>query len=224
MNKHTVEKTRTMVMMSAVIAIMMVMTLIPFLGYIPLGFMNATILHVPVIIGAIMFGPKNGAVLGFVFGLSSLCKNTFLSPNPTSFVFSPFISTGIFHGNFGSLVICFLPRILIGVVAYYTYTAIMKWGSQTKRSQFAALSIAGVCGSLTNTLLVMNLIYFFFGKNYAQASMESGSALFTQAAIASKGIYGIIIGIIGAQGVPEAIVAGVLTAAICKIMLSIYKK
>lgn len=49
-------------------AIIIVMALVPFLGYIPLGFMNATLLHVPVIIASIVLGPKYGAILGFVFG------------------------------------------------------------------------------------------------------------------------------------------------------------
>ncbi len=31
-------------------AIIIAMSVVPFLGYIPLGFMNATIIHVPVII------------------------------------------------------------------------------------------------------------------------------------------------------------------------------
>ena len=42
-------------------AIIIAMSVVPFLGYIPLGFMNATIIHVPVIIGAIILGPKYGA-------------------------------------------------------------------------------------------------------------------------------------------------------------------
>ena len=55
-------------------AIIIAMSVVPFLGYIPLGFMNATIIHVPVIIGAIILGPKYGAYLGLVFGVTSLVK------------------------------------------------------------------------------------------------------------------------------------------------------
>ena len=51
-----------MVMMAAFIAIMMIMTVVPVLGFIPLGFMNATIIHIPVIVGSILLGPKKGAV------------------------------------------------------------------------------------------------------------------------------------------------------------------
>ena len=55
-------------MMAAFIAIMMIMTVVPVLGFIPLGFMNATIIHIPVIVGSILLGPKKGAVLGFFSG------------------------------------------------------------------------------------------------------------------------------------------------------------
>ena len=98
-------------------AIIVVMANLPFLGYIPLGFMNATTIHIPVIIGACLLGPKSGAFLGGVFGLTSLINNT-LRPLVTSFVFTPFYSLDPrFSGGLRSLVICFVPRILIGVVA-----------------------------------------------------------------------------------------------------------
>ena len=47
-------------------------------------------LHVPVIIGSILLGPKKGAFLGGMFGLASLLKNT-LVPGLSSFVFTPLI-------------------------------------------------------------------------------------------------------------------------------------
>ena len=86
-------KTRSLVMTAVIAAIIVIMAFVPFLGYIPLGFMNAATLHIPVIIGAILLGPKYGAFLGLTFGLTSLWKNTSM-PNPTSFVFSPFVTMG----------------------------------------------------------------------------------------------------------------------------------
>lgn len=211
MNNKQFQKTRNLTLMAAIIAIMLVMTMIPFLGYIPLGFMNATIIHIPVIIGAIILGPKSGAMLGLIFGLSSLWRNSTM-PNPTSFVFSPLVGIpGIEHRGIisclGSLVLCLLPRILIGVVAYYVYKAVMK---MFKNKQNLALMCAGIAGSLTNTLLVMNFIYLFFGSQYAQASNREVGTL-----------YNAILVIIGTQGVPEAIVAGILTALICRVLLKI---
>lgn len=190
-------------------AIIITMSVVPFLGYIPLGFMNATIIHVPVIIGALLLGPRYGAFLGLVFGVTSLVKAT-LTPTVTSFVFSPFVTIGGYSGNMWSVVIAIVPRVLIGVVAYYVYILIMKLAHGIKGSQTAALWIAGIAGSMTNTLLVMNGIYIFFGESYAAASSQ----------IVER-IYDVILGIILGFGIPEAIVAGILTAAIVKVLLKI---
>lgn len=203
-------KTRNLVLASVFAAIIVILAFTPF-GYIPLGFMNATIIQVPVIIGAILLGPKYGAFLGTIFGLTSLWKNTNM-PNPTSFVFSPFIRVGEYGGNFGSLVVCMVPRILVGIVAYYVFRAVLKVCSKKAAKRTIALAAAGVAGSLTNTLLVMNLIYLLFGKEYGQTAKG-----------VTEGIYSIIIGIICINGIPEAIVAGILTAAITRVLFQVMK-
>ena len=210
--KDRAAKTTDLVTTAMFTAIIIAMAFVPYLGYIPLGFMNATIIHIPVIIGAVLLGPKKGAFLGAVFGLTSMINNTF-NPNLTSFVFSPFYSLGDMHGNAASLVICFVPRILVGVVAYYVYVGVSKLIKSKKNGNAAALAVAGAAGSLTNTLLVMNGIYFLFGESYASAK-----------GIVIDALYGVILGVIGTQGVPEAIVAAVLTAAIGKALIHIRNK
>lgn len=42
------------------------------LGFIPIPPINATILHIPTLIGALLEGPKIGMVIGFIFGCYSL--------------------------------------------------------------------------------------------------------------------------------------------------------
>ena len=195
-----------MVTTAAIAAIIVVMASVPFLGYIPLGFMNATIIHVPVIIGAILLGPKYGAFLGLVFGVTSVIRAT-ITPNVTSFVFSPFVSINGFGGNGWSLVIAIVPRVLIGVVAYYVFAAMMNFFRDKKGGHTISLWIAGVAGSLTNTLLVMNLIYIFFGESYAAASNKL-----------AEGFYMVIMSVIVINGVPEAIVAGILVTSIVKVL------
>jgi Predicted membrane protein len=202
-------KTLSLVQLALFSAIIVIMAFVPYLGYIPLGFMNATIIHIPVILGALLLGPKIGAILGFVFGLTSMLNNTF-HPNLTSFVFSPFYTAGGIHGGIRSLLICFLPRILIGVVAYYVYRLVRKLLKENKASKTIALAAAGIFGSLTNTLLVMNGIYFLFGSSYSDAK-----------GIAVNALYGLILSIIGTYGVPEAIVAAILVTAIGQVLFKI---
>ncbi len=179
-------------------AIVIVLAFTPFIGYIPLGITKATIIHIPVIIGSILLGPKKGAILGALFGMTSLISNT-ISPTLASFTFSPFYS----GGNFWSLVVCFVPRILVGIVPYFVYQAIRKLQKNEKASSTLPLALAGLAGSMTNTLLVMNLIFIFFRDSYAQIK-----------GVAADALYGFILTIIGINGVPEAIVAMLFTVAI----------
>lgn len=193
-------------------AIIIVMALVPSLGYIPLGVTRATIIHIPVIIGSVMLGPKKGAFLGALFGLTSLLANTF-SPTVTSFVFSPFYSIGDAHGNGWSLVICFLPRILTGIVPFYVFRGIRALMKGHENAETLPLIAAGLAGSLTNTILVMNMIFLFFRDSYAGARGVTAEAL-----------YGVILGVIGINGVPEAIVAAILTLAVGKALLRFTRK
>lgn len=193
--------------MSLFTAIIIIMAMVPGLGYIPLGVIRATIIHVPVIIGALVLGPEKGAILGGIFGLTSLINNTF-APTVTSFVFSPFYTMGEIHGGVKSLIICFVPRILIGIVAYYVYKLVRKIMKNSKHSMVTALALSGVAGSLTNTLLVMNLIYLFFGESYAAVKE-----------IAYEALYGTILTVIGTNGIPEAIVSAILVTAIGRVFL-----
>lgn len=200
------KKTYEMVLTALFAAIIVIMAFVPYLGYINLVVIKATLIHVPVIIGSIMLGPKKGGFLGFIFGCTSLINNTF-NPSLLSFAFSPFYSVGEIGGNFWSIVICFVPRILVGVVPYFVYIGLRKLLKEKKGSDWLALPVAGVVGAFTNTLLVMNLIYFCFSEQFAAAK-----------GIAMEAVYGAILAIIAANGVPEAIVAAVLTTVVCKAL------
>lgn len=197
----TMSKTKGLVQMAVFSALIVILAFTPFIGYIPLGFTRATIIHIPVIIGSLMLGPKKGAVLGGIFGLTSFINNT-INPTLTSFVFTPFYSLGDYSGGIGSVIICFVPRILIGVIPFYVYHLVKKISRNDGVSSMG-LILAGLSGALTNTLLVMNLIFVFFRDAYASANGVSASAVYT-----------FILGVIGMNGVPEAIVAAIITLVI----------
>ena len=206
-NKLIESRTKRLVILALFSALIAVLA--STVGYIPLGFMNATIIHIPVIIGAVLLGPVDGGILGFVFGLTSFINNT-IKPNMTSFVFTPFYSLDPrFSGSFKSLLICFVPRILIGVLSALLFHAL----SKTKFKNGISLAITGFVGSMVNTIFVMGGIYFLYGESYAAAKNMGFSALF-----------GVIMGVIGMQGVPESIVAAILTAAITVPIMKYLKR
>ena len=98
-----------------------------------------------------------------------------------------------------------MPRILIGVVPFYVYRLVKKLSKNNGVSS-VGLVAAGLSGALTNTLLVMNLIFVFFRNDYAAAN-------------GVKAVYGFILSIIGINGIPEAIVAAVITLVLGKTLM-----
>ncbi|MEY8523139.1 ECF transporter S component [Lachnospiraceae bacterium 38-10] len=158
------EKTYELVLTALFTAIIVIMAFTP-LGYIPLVVINATIIHIPVILGALFLGPKKGAFLGFVFGLTSFINNTFKAATASAFVFSPVLAANIagVSGIFKSLYICFVPRILVGVIPYFVYILIRGLLKSEQK----------VWRIVVNA--VISVIFFFSVKAFIDNLMSDGS-------------------------------------------------
>lgn len=196
---------RDRVLFAMFVAIMGILFVTP-LGMIPLGAINATTFHIPVIVGAIILGPKFGAVLGGAFGMASFLKAT-VAPTLTSFAFSPLIPVpGLGRGSLWALVIAFVPRILVGIVSYYAYALIKK----LFKNEMAAMGVGAFMGSITNTALVMGLIGMIFADAYAE--------------VAGKAFNLILRTTVLINGIPEAIVAVVISVAVCKAVKAYLNK
>lgn len=197
------EKTRSLVEMALFAAIIVVLALTP-LGFIPLGFMNATTIHIPVIIAGIVLGWKKGAFCGFVFGLTSFLNASFRSASVTAFLFTPLKP----FGNGWSIVIAFVPRILIGVSAYFAYKALFK----VIHKKSPAMFLAGVTGSMVNTILVMGMAYIFFAEPYAKAT-----------GLNIDGVLKAVCTVMVINGIPEAIIAGIIASAVCTALMAAFR-
>lgn len=163
------------------------------MGFIPLPMANATIMHLPVIIGAIVEGPIVGAIIGLIFGLFSIFQNI-TSPKLLSFAFiNPLVSV--------------LPRILVGVIAYYGYRLF------SKRNTTLGIGLGAALGSLTNTFGVLTMIYLLYAAQYAAAKN-------IDPATTAKIIYGIAL----TNGIPEAIVAVLIVTPIAVAIKRVLKK
>jgi len=204
--KQKKHDTRWMVSVALMAAIVIVLANTP-LGMIQLPIIKATTVHIPVIIGAILLGPKAGAILGFVFGMCSLLSNT-MAPTLLSFAFSPFMSTTGIPGALKAIWVSVGCRTLIGIVAAWLWILL----SKLKVNQTIALPIVGFVGSMVNTVTVMGSIYFLFAQQYAEAKE-----------VAITAVWGLIMGTITASGIPEAIAAAVLVLALGKVLLKVFK-
>lgn len=206
------KNTKTFTLTAMFLAILLLLSAVPFLGFIPIGPINATTMHIPVIIASIVLGPRIGAFLGGVFGIISMVRSTIIV-SPLSFIFSPFIPViGTDQGSWKAIIIAMVPRILIGIVPYFVYMGVKKVTKNRPTSQTISLFVAGFLGSATNTILVMNLIYFLFKDSYAQSMGVSVTAVYTA-----------ILSIIFTSGVVEAIVAAIATVAVTSVLLRLVK-
>lgn len=200
-----VDKTRRMVVLALFSAIIVLLAFTPLgsitLPVLPIG---ATTVHIPVIVGAILLGPWEGLFLGGVMGVVSLVHNTFL-PIATSFVFSPFVPLG----SWKSAVIAIVPRMLIGLVAALVFRAV----ARRDKTRLVAGALAGLAGSLTNTVFVLGGIWWLFGDTYAHTLNLASGAL---------GVA--LMGVVATNGVPEAIVAAVLSTALARALFAVKKR
>lgn len=199
------KKTQYMTSMALFLAIEIILVVTP-LGYIPIGPLNATTMHIPVIIAGIVLGKKAGSELGFVFGLTSLIKAT-IQPGITSFCFSPFVTIGTMSGNYKSLLIAFVPRILLGYLAGFVFEIMKK-----NHRENLGVVVGALTGAITNTVLVLSGIYIFFGEAYASAVGVQYSTLVT-----------VLLGVVSTNGILEAILGAIVSLAIYKALKPILK-
>ena len=178
------------------------------IGFIPLPVIKATTMHIPVILGAILLGPKAGAVLGALFGLCSIWANT-TAPGLLSFAFSPFMSTEGLVGVVKSLWIALGCRILFGLLAGWLWMIFRK----LLKHEYVALPVTAAVATICHTLLVMGSIYVLLTQQYAAAKNVAISA-----------VFGLIMGTVTASGIPEAIAAAILVTVIGKALLNLMNR
>lgn len=165
------------------------------IGFIPLPFMKATIMHIPVVIGAIIEGPFVGAIVGLVFGLFSIYQN----------ITVPSILSPIFMNP----IVAIIPRVLIGIFSYYSYNFIQMRFNKPK----IAYGVAAAIGTLTNTIGVLGLTYIFFLNQYA--ALKS---------VGTDAVPAMLATIVVTNGIPETIVSVLIVIPVVTGLFKIYKK
>ena len=205
-------------------------------------------MHIPVIIGAIAEGPFVGAMVGLIFGVSSLLNAILRNASPVAFVFyNPLISV--------------LPRVLIGITSYYSFAAMKKLEDKNLRNLTKGLwglisiflayllykNITSGGSTLNITFVVILLVLCLGFLVYSFKSSEKDFPIAIGAFVGSMtntilvlgGIYVIyakryvealniplenaksaILGVSVTSGIPEAILSVIITTAVIKALKS----
>jgi len=145
----------------------------------------ALLIFLPTIITSIIQGPKYGAVMG------SLAGFVIYPASPLDYLFlNPLVAI--------------LPRVFIGIIPYFVF----KVFKNLVKNNTVSLLIAGVSGALTNTSLVILMLYLIYNERIVQISTEFGIGT-TFAAFA--------IFLISTSALIESSVAGIGTMAVVNV-------
>ena len=189
MNKNsTIRKNLFLAQISILSALIIIMTFVPYLGYISYGALSITLIHIPVIVGACLLSVKGGAALGAVWGISCIIKAVTAPPSPLE---------GIIFRN---PLIALIPRVLMGMAAGLIMHLI------EKKSKTLGAVLAGVAACLTNTVLVMGGIYLIYGEKYGDVLNISS--------ISFGGLTNYILAAFGINAVIEIATAIIITVPV----------
>ena len=145
-------KVHKMTLTAILMATILVMSFTP-LGYLRVGPVAITFLTIPVVIGAVLLGPWYGAFLGAVFGATSF--STCFGADPMGVALLSIDPVATFFT-------CMVPRILIGVVTGLLFRALCRRG----HNNAFVLILTTLVGCLTNTVLFVSAVIFFFQSTY----------------------------------------------------------
>jgi len=190
-------------------------------GSIPLTpIMVATLGMIPVIITALLLGTAAGSVMGFFAGIFSLIVWVFMPPPSfLAIVFSPAVS-----GSVWSVIICIVPRVLVGTVTGLVYSLIKRINEKSQILNIFAFGISAVLGSFINTALVLWGGYIIFFRQLSE--VFEGNEAITEwiknmlsaigwsyspetAVLTAMNI------LVFTNGIPELIVSAVVAVGVC---------
>ena len=199
-------KTLKLTVCALFLAIMLVMGLVPGLGFIPTPVAGIAIIQVPVILASYFLGYKGGMFFGLVFGITSII-NCFIQPD----VFAAIIMNAGGIKTIGLMIICLvIPRVLIGLTTRATYDLIYRFD----KTRLLSMGLSAFIGTLTNTVFFLGAFYMF-----AREACMTGFG-----AANEKALFDMMLGVVTFNGVIEAVTSVVLCTAIGQALYRFFFK
>jgi uncharacterized membrane protein len=173
------------------IAIIVLMGFVPQLGYITIvPGLSLTLLHLPVLLGAYLYGWKKGLLYGTAFGITSWLVALQSGVGFNAFFIYPWVSV--------------LPRLLFGLIAGILFT-ILKKMPKIVRSGFSIGTMAFLL-TILHTVLVFIDLWIFYPSEI--------KALFASTSAIGDGILLTFLGLIALGCLGEAVLAALLVPSL----------
>ena len=148
--QKTLELVQLSMLAALVVVLQILSALIPPIG----GMVSITLTLIPVVIGAILFDKKGGAILGFVFGLIVMINCiTALDPGGNILWNTNPVLTAL---------LCLLKGTMAGLVPAVVYSAITSNKVLGVKKKFFSTMLAALLAPIINTsIFVVGMLLFF---------------------------------------------------------------
>lgn len=193
---------RWLTQLALLVAILLVMNYTP-LGYLQVGPLSASLLSLPVAIGAMTMGPTAGALLGAVFGITSFLQ---------AMEGKSLLSAAMFNASpVGTFVVCVVPRVLMGLCAALLFKALCKL--LPKQERFCCFAGALLTAVLNTVFFMGALVLLFYDLPYVQELAQGMGA---------TNVLMFVVLFVGVQAIVEwvlcCLVAGAVTVPVRKFL------
>ena len=177
---------RWLTQLALLVAILLVLNYTP-LGYLQIGPLSASLLTVPVAIGAMTMNPMAGAILGGVFGATSFIQ---------AVEGKSAMGAALFQ-------VCFVARVLMGLCTALIFNALRK--AMPKNEKLACF-LGGLSAPVLNTVFFMGfLVLIFYNCEYVQNLANT---------LGAQNAFMFIVLLVGVQAIFEWVICCVVAGAV----------
>lgn len=195
---------KRMAQMALLTAIVLILAFTP-LGYLktPWG-VEITFIVIPVAVGSVVLGPKAGAFLGFVFGMTSFVQ---------CFGASPLGAMMLQISPVGTFVCCVVARVFVGLIPGLVYELLKR----VKKAKVVGIGLCCFLTPITNTVLYIIGNYLIFSDTWLDIAV--GSYGYTGEGGISLLVF--MLGMVAVNGIVEAISCMFIATAVCRALQKI---
>lgn len=184
-------------------AICFIMCFTP-IGYIKTPVLSITLMTVPVIISATVLNPRDSAIIGGIFGITSFIQaiSGMSALTGALFQLNPFFT----------FILCVVPRVLEGWLGGLIFQGVKK----IDKTNFISYAVGSLSVPLLNTLLFMSTLFLLF---YNSEPIQNIAA-----AKGADNVLGLFAAMVGVQALIEAGICFIIGTAVSKALAVALKK
>ena len=177
------------------------------MAYTPLGYLKTpwgveiTFIVVPVAVGSLILGPKAGAFLGLVFGLTSFAQ---------CFGASPLGAIFLQESPLGTFFCCVVNRVIVGAAPGLLYLLFKR----SSRLRGFGLALCCFLTPALNTVLYIVGNWMIFQDTWLNVSVTT----YGYAGGGGASLLIFMMGLVAVNGLAEAVSCLVLGTAVCKAL------